>query len=178
VCLYGSGPRYRLIGTHLSPRTSLAMEVSAAKQLRFSVRHDGSVDGYVQVDPGEYWFRGTANDGRIFSTVLTVAKSWPSPIEDRHGIARGKTRVSGVVFPGLLAEHGETVRFTNGTTVVDVAVTGDRFQVDLVPGMWTVRSIDGRVCQAGIYVNPAGSWQVLQIIGRIEGCTPASQTTP
>jgi hypothetical protein len=173
VCLYGQGPQYQLQAFHLSRGTRLEVDVNAYKPLRFTVGQDGKIDTSVRIEPSSVPFHGTTDHGREFNAVMTVVKGWPSPMDDHSPIPSGKARVNGVVYPGVLPPVGATIRFTRGSQAVDVAVMRDRFQIDLTPGTWTARSLDGRVCEPDINVNEAESSQVIQLMGRVAGCAPA-----
>src|SRR5438105_12374285 len=78
-----------------------------------------------------------------------------------HGIPPGQGRVAGRVGPG--APPNGTVptlvlTFRTGSVKVSVTAAHGVYQVDLAPGIWSVRSDDGMACATGIRVT-AGAVQ-------------------
>ena len=81
-------------------------------------------------------------------------RGYPRPDTDMSGLAEGKTRVAGIVEHGILSKGTAAMTFTRGKVVVKARVKGDRVTVDLGPGTWTARSLDGRICEPDVEVSP------------------------
>jgi hypothetical protein len=81
----------------------------------------------------------------------------PSP-----AIPQGEGRLSGRLGPGAppsgTVPNSIVLTFTSGRQVTTTAVAG-MYQVDLPPGVWSVRSADGNLCATGLQVTAGGTQQ-------------------
>jgi hypothetical protein len=129
----------------------------------------------------------------VLLSAAMVACSSPSKAtfpSNTKGIPAGKGRLTGRVGPGAPPAGTVprlTLTFSNGTATKTAAVTAGTYQVDLPPGVWSVRSPDGRVCASGLHVG-SDAWQRDDLMYPIAGCqdlapppdpiTPPAPTTP
>jgi hypothetical protein len=150
----------------------LEVDVNAYKPLRFAVTRSGTVDTSIRTNPAAFRFMA------LRTTAASPTRSWPSSKVGHHRLTTtARSHQEGACewrrLPRSLAECRRDGPIHAGSQSADVAVMRNRFQIDLSPGTWTARSLDGQICEPDIYMNEAGSWQVVQLAGRIAGCTPA-----
>jgi hypothetical protein len=101
---------------------------------------------------------------------------------DVAGIPSGEGRLAGHLRPGAPPSKGTvpsavTLTFSQGATAVSVVATGGRYEVDLAPGVWNVRSTDGNVCATGLTVA-AGGWQEDDLVYPLGGCQDHAPPPP
>jgi hypothetical protein len=105
-----------------------------------------------------------------------ATSQWPEPIVDRSPLPKGTVaRISGVVNYRVGLPNGAgTMRFESEGRTVDAVIKGNRFVVELPSGVWSQRSLDGRICDAPFVVGGSGPnyYPFVQYEGRFAGCTP------
>lgn len=110
----------------------------------------------------------------VLSVFLLAAVAGCSPSDpvapDTKGIPSDQGRLEGRLGgPPQGTAPTVTLRFTMGSLRVTTAAKDGAYQVDLDPGVWDVRSTDGKVCATGLQVK-AGARQRADLLYPVDGC--------